>query len=189
MLYISRGEISSEDSFKVLFRGEDIFLTCEEWELWKKGLNNFVIGANSRFTSTYDLLYSLAEKGLVCISEGSSGDLCYDRYMLLTKTMLVYKPQRLVIFPKGTEKFIFSWMKAASISLTTEELVFLVENNIPPSKELSGEKNKAALISKLYPDGKIEDNILIKRMSHAKNRDLVVATVLSMLNKGFLVLN
>jgi len=189
MVYISRGEISSEEKQTVFFRGEEFVLSFNAWKLWRAGLNDFVVVAKSLFSNNYELLYELEEKGLVSLSKNESSDLNFEKYMVLAKSILVFKPKKVVGMINHNELFVVDWLMGASFPLMTEEVVYLVEHNILPSPELVGSKNKQKLVAKIYPDGKVEDNILVKRMSGAKRRDFAVSLVLSLMKKGYIILN
>ncbi|MEE1505098.1 MAG: hypothetical protein UGF89_12750 [Acutalibacteraceae bacterium] len=189
MVYISRGEIASVEKMTVLFRGEEYSLSPKEWEYWKNGLNKFVVVAKSLFSNNYAMLQSLGEKGLVSLSCQEVADTNLEKYNLLAKSILVFKPRKVVGMINHSELFVVEWLMGASFSLMTEEIVFLVENVINPTPELLGDKNKQNLVAKIYPDGKIEDNILVKRMSGAKRRDFAVSIILSLMKKGYVVLN
>ncbi len=189
MIYISRGEVASEERQTVLFRGEEYALSLKAWEAWIAGLNNFVIVAKSLFSNNYALLYELEEKGLVSLSKNESSDANFEKYMVLAKSILVFKPKKVVGMINRSELFVVDWLMGASFPLMTEEIVYLVEHEVLPSPELIGDKNKQVLINRLYPDGKVEDNILVRRMSRVGRRDFAVSLILNLMKKGYIVLN
>ncbi len=189
MIYISRGEIASEKEMTVLFRNEEYCLSPAAWKCWINGTEGFKVVAKSLFSDNYSILYQLEEKGLIALSAGDTSDLNLEKYLALSRSILLYKPKKVLGFINQSELFVARWIREAPFSLMAEEIVFILEHNIEPTPNLLGSANKQEFAAKVYPDGKIENNALVRRMASAKNRDIAVSIILSLMKKGYIVLN
>ena len=67
-------------------------------------------------------------------------------------------------------------------------MIFLFENRVRPTKDLLGQENSQALVARIYPEQKIDDQLLEAQMYRAKQRDAVVDAVLGLLKKKRVVL-
>ena len=80
------------------------------------------------------------------------------------------------------------WLREAGLRLTVAELVYLTERRISPSAKLLGVENRQKLVSLIYTENNIRENILENQMEKARCRDFVVESLLTLLKRKRLVL-
>ena len=185
MIYISKGivkENSTEKRVTVCYGGGEFVLTGNEARIWLEGRYGIAQIPENAADSQIGHLHRM---GLV---ETEYENTVAAKYRLLTKCVFVPSRNRgLGVFRSQTEKQILFWLRNAGIRLTTAELVYLIDREVKPIKELLGVDNRQALIERIYTKGTIVDNILDNQMERAVFRDDIVKALLSLVAKKRLV--
>lgn len=185
MIYISKGivkENSTEQRVTVCYGGGEFVLTGNEARIWLEGRYGITQIPENAADSQIGHLHRM---GLV---ETEYEDTAVAKYRLLTKCIFVPSQKAgFGVLRNQTEKQILLWLRNAGIRLTTAELVYLIDREVKPIKELLGVDNRQALIERIYTKGTIVDNILENQMERAVFRDDIVKALLSLVAKKRLV--
>lgn len=181
MIYISKGIVqknSTEQNIRI-FRGGQVFqLTGVEAQVWLDGRYEF---ASADAPARIRAVEHLSRMGLV---EYEQEDSPVARYRILTRCICCAAVTPKLSLPvKHDEKDILKWLKNAGLRLSTAELIYLQENHVKPVPELLYAQNRQALTETIYMKTNIGDNLLECQMEHAKCRDDVVRTLMSLLRK------
>lgn len=185
MLYISKGMINKSDSDVLsISRGNQTYrLNGIAAELWNRGRFGF---AQTKNIQEENIINSFVKSGL---AEREIENTPAAKYHMLTRCVCCpiksFRPKFLL---GALECYLITWIYKAGIRLSTAELVYLYENKILPSKELLHEKNRQALVERIYTADNIADNILEAQMGTAQNRDDVIDAIIGLLRKKYIVL-
>ena len=185
MKYISLGAVlepSTEHIVKVSHCGIDYTLTQELASLWLDGRFGFAKAENNIEMKALDQLFRM---GLVMTANESDA----GEYRALTQCRMVpVKRKNPYMGLTGQEKTIMTWLREAGLVLTISELVFLMDRNIVPTRELLGSEHAQKLVETIYTKENIFDNLLDNQMEHAQARDKTVKLIMKLLKKRKLVL-
>ena len=80
------------------------------------------------------------------------------------------------------------WLTKAGLHLTSAELIYLIDHDVPPSEDLLYTSNRQALVERIYTVDTTADCILETQMEAVASRDNVVNTVLRLIKKKKLVI-
>lgn len=132
------------------------------------------------------MVQKLADCGLVVTTEepGAPG-----AYRLLSECILCPAAEEPAeyIFPEQTLR-VWNWLCKAGLRLTIEELICLEEQMVLPDASLLGSDGRQTLTERIYCSGTIPDRTLTALMEQSSARDTVVAAVLELLCKGWVML-
>lgn len=187
MLYISKGVVCKGSAIENLHiaRGNTKFtLTGTEAQIWLDGRFQMVSFHDNNEREA--IVKQLADKGL---AEYEPLTDALAQYRILSRCICC--PAKNGIYKKlisKQEKVIWKWLSNAGLRLSTAELMFLIEHNIPPSSALFGTENRQALIETIYTKDTIFDNILETQMEHMACRNEVITALLKLLNKKRIIL-
>lgn len=181
MIYISKGVVqknSTEQNIRILRGGQVFQLTGVEAQVWLDGRLEFAIADAPARNRAVE---HLSRMGL---AEYEQEDSPVARYRILTRSVCCAAvTHRLSLPVRHNEKEILKWLRNAGLRLSTAELVFLQEHQIKPVPQLLYAQNRQALTEAIYMRTNIGDNLLECQMEHAKCRDDVVRTLMSLLRK------
>ncbi len=186
MLYISKGIVNgySDSDNLSISRGKQTYqLSDIAAKLWSNGRYEF---AQTKNIQDENIINSFVKSGLAeCEIENTPA----AKYRMLTGCVCCpiksFRPKFLL---GALECYLMTWIYKAGIRLSTAELVYLYENKILPSKELLHEKNRQALVERIYTADNVADNILEAKMETVQSRDDVIDAIIGLLRKKYIVL-
>lgn len=185
MKYISIGAVinpANESIVEVSHGGNTFKLTGELAYIWLSGRFQF---SHASTILEQKALQQLLQMGLAKPCDGTEA----GEYRALTQcTIVAAKTARKEFFLPKEEQRILTWLREAGLVLTISELVFLMDRNIVPTRELLGSEHAQKLVETIYTKENIFDNLLDNQMEHAQARDKTVKLIMALLKKRKLVL-
>lgn len=185
MMYISKGivkEGSTVQRLTVCYGGAEYVLTGKEAATWLEGRYE-IASIHDRVADQQ--IGHLHRMGLI---ETEDENLSVAKYRLLTRCVLVpTKGSRFTMFLTKTEKRILLWLRNAGLRLTTAELIYLIDREVKPMRDLMYAENRQNLVERIYSTGTIYENILEAQMEKAVYRDEIVNALLNLIKKKRLV--
>jgi len=182
MIYISKGIVLEHSTEELLFVrrcGTDFQLTGTEAALWLNGRTGF---SEAIASAAANHLYRM---GLI---DREDEDTPLSRYRILTRCILCPTDTIELLPLRWQQAHFMLWLREAGLRLTVAELVYLTERRISPSAKLLGVENRQKLVSLIYTENTIRENILENQMEKARCRDFVVESLLTLLKRKRLVL-
>lgn len=182
MIYISKGIVLEHSTEELLFVrrcGTDFQLNGAEAALWLNGRTGF---SEAIASAAANHLYRM---GLI---DWEDEDTPLSRYRILTRCILCPTDTIELLPLRWQQAHFMLWLREAGLRLTVAELVYLTERRISPSAKLLGVENRQKLVSLIYTENNIRENILENQMEKARCRDFVVESLLTLLKRKRLVL-
>lgn len=182
MTYISKGfELNGSNNryVKIHYYGGRYELKGIYASLWRRGIQGIASAVSMK---EENIIYELEKQGLVKVAASANGR---EWYFLLSRCLICLPKRcaRLIIL-NSYERRVLTWLRKSGFRLNISELIYLIENNIQPSRSLLGEKNGRALSRRIYQNDHIQiGNSFERKMSVVLSRDSVVNAVIQLIRK------
>lgn len=186
MIYLSKGtlyENSAPNNINISHGLQSCRLIDIAAKLWLNGRFEF---GTTKDVNEENVVAHFSTCGL---SEYETDDNDISKYRIMTRCICCpVKNHRPRLTLSHIERRLLTWITKGGLRLSTAELIYLIENDIKPSKELLGKQNNHTLVETIYNPDNIYDNILEAQMESAKCRDDVVSSLLALLQKKYIIL-
>lgn len=186
MIYISKGKMIKEKPVVILLSGYEYVLGDKEGELWLnaiRGRDGYAVIDDEQSRQAIALL---SANGLIETQEDMKPRSLFK--MLCSCILIPAEYSNTAEFTK-TEREIYTWMTQCSAVFSAAELVAIKELGIEPTEDYLGKDNYQKLISKIYlSEVTLIDSSLEYKMMYVDSRDEVVASILSLVKKGAVIL-
>lgn len=185
MIYLSKGAACKDPVTKrpsVCYAGKVFPLSQAEKRIWDNGRFSF-IEVNEQ--DDIDTIARLNELGIVETEQENTAE---SRYRLLTRCFFCpVKKDANQHRMSADENKLYTWLRYAGLRLTVAELIYLADRRIEPTEDLLHEKNRQALVERIYTIDTIADRILEGQMESARCRDKVTENLMGLLRKKYAI--
>ena len=185
MIYLSKGAACKDPVTKrpsVCYAGKVFPLNPAEKRIWDNGRYSFI---EPKEQEDIDAVLRLEELGIAEVEQENTAD---SRYHLLTRCFFcpakkVGNHHRM----SSDENRLYTWLRYAGLRLTVAELIYLADHRVEPTEDLLHEKNRQALVERIYTVDTIADRILENQMESARCRDQITENLMGLLRKRFAI--
>lgn len=186
MIYLSKGAACLDPVTRrpsVCYAGRVFRLQQNEKKIWDNGRFGFVEPSKQ---DEIDTALHLEKLGIAGIEQENTA---VSRYRLLTGCFFCpVKRNKNFRLLTSDETVLYTWIRYAGLRLTVAELIYLAEHRIEPTEALLHEKNRQALVERIYTTDTIADRVLEAQMESARCRDRITENLMALLRKKYVIL-